>query len=139
MRSLRSRMRFLGSPAPVLSATQALFADVPGSGLPPHYACKQFPDEASAIDSFWLGLICFAVTYPVSTTAERLFIMAYEPEGKENQLSWPLWMQLLLGAQDWRFEARPSPAHVAHWISSDLADRIVPHLPASPRSLACLG
>ena len=82
------------------------------------YTCTAFPNDASRVDSFIVGLIALAVAIPVTLFITTCFAVANDNEAPDSWLEWSGWMKLLLGLnahRRWHYTRGAPPRRFVQW------------------------
>ena len=89
--------------------------------------CHAFPDDAYVTDQIFVGLICVAVSLPVTLFLEKAFEIANEVDGAAGGWRWYDGMRrMLLGRHahaDWHWkepgEGRRKPSELVLWLTQN--------------------
>ena len=97
-------------------ATVPVLPDYP-NGLQ-DYTCTAFPDDASSVDSFIVGLIALAVAIPVTVFVSVCFEIANDNEAPESWLEWTGWRKFVFGPnahRRWHYTRGAPPVRYIKW------------------------
>jgi len=85
------------------------------------YECHAFPDDAYPSDQLLVGLICVAVSLPVTLVLEHLFELSNLTDEMEGWLEWKGVLKILLGIAShhkWQWASKKRPSDLIVWLCS---------------------